>query len=227
MIRRVAKATPQERRAAIYLMLRHSWRFVAIGAVAVLLTLSIVQSIRVDALRQAVRDERADSAAAAQRAVDRSKDQQSTIDALADQNKRLLMACQQSADCLGKVPPQVIEGTPGATGAKGDAGRGISYAVCQANGTFIVAYTDGTTTDAGSCRGQDGTNGQNGSNGSAGQNGTNGQDGAPGATGPQGPSGQDGRGISSATCGDDGRWTITYTDGTTSDGGDCRVGLLG
>ncbi|WP_205754728.1 hypothetical protein [Pseudarthrobacter sp. NamE5] len=47
--------------------------------------------------------------------------------------------------------------------------------------------------------------------------------GADGATGPQGPAGQDGRGIKSAQCGDDGRWIITYTDGATSDAGQCRA----
>ena len=40
--------------------------------------------------------------------------------------------------------------------------------------------------------------------------------------GPQGVQGEPGRGIQSAMCGDDGRWTITYTDGTTADGGVCR-----
>jgi hypothetical protein len=48
----------------------------------------------------------------------------------------------------------------------------------------------------------------------------------PGPAGPAGPAGADGtdgRGVQSAMCGDDGRWTITYTDGSTSDGGQCRA----
>lgn len=41
--------------------------------------------------------------------------------------------------------------------------------------------------------------------------------------GPQGPAG---RGIQSQVCGDDGRWHVTYTDGTTEDAGVCRVDPL-
>jgi len=58
-----------------------------------------------------------------------------------------------------------------------------------------------------------------GPQGGVGAAGTNGTDGANGADGKDGA---DGRGIASATCGDDGRWTITYTDGATADGGVCR-----
>ena len=46
-----------------------------------------------------------------------------------------------------------------------------------------------------------------------------------GADGATGPAGQDGRGISDAQCLDNGRWAITYTDGTTQDGGQCRTTL--
>lgn len=35
--------------------------------------------------------------------------------------------------------------------------------------------------------------------------------------------GVDGRGIASLMCGDDGRWQVVYTDGTTADAGACRV----
>lgn len=48
----------------------------------------------------------------------------------------------------------------------------------------------------------------------------------PGPAGPPGPAGangSDGRGIESAYCQDNGRWLITYTDGSTSDGGECRT----
>lgn len=68
--------------------------------------------------------------------------------------------------------------------------------------------------------------------GPQGEPGVPGADGAPGPAGPagadstvpgpQGPQGEPGRGIENAHCGDDGRWLITYTDGTTSDGGVCR-----
>lgn len=41
-----------------------------------------------------------------------------------------------------------------------------------------------------------------------------------------GPTGAEGRGIQDAQCGDSGRWTITYTDGTSADGGACRSGPI-
>lgn len=56
--------------------------------------------------------------------------------------------------------------------------------------------------------------------------GADGAPGAPGATGPAGPQGEEGRGITSAYCTDGGNWVITYTDGATSDGGNCRATLL-
>jgi hypothetical protein len=71
--------------------------------------------------------------------------------------------------------------------------------------------------------------GPQGEPGLPGRDGVDGKDGAdstvPGPAGPEGPvgpAGKDGRGVQSQFCGDDGRWTITYTDGTTSDGGQCR-----
>lgn len=46
-----------------------------------------------------------------------------------------------------------------------------------------------------------------------------------GETGPSGPAGVDGRGIANTTCGDNGRWTVVYTDGTSQDAGQCRATL--
>jgi len=54
----------------------------------------------------------------------------------------------------------------------------------------------------------------------------------PGPAGPAGPAGADGapgadgRGIVDAQCRDDGRWAVTYSDGTTQDAGQCRVPLV-
>jgi len=50
--------------------------------------------------------------------------------------------------------------------------------------------------------------------------------GPPGADGPPGPAGAagaDGRSITDAQCRDDGRWAISWSDGTTTDGGNCRA----
>jgi hypothetical protein len=44
-----------------------------------------------------------------------------------------------------------------------------------------------------------------------------------GAAGPAGASGADGRSITDAQCRDDGRWAISWSDGTTTDGGNCRA----
>jgi hypothetical protein len=50
--------------------------------------------------------------------------------------------------------------------------------------------------------------------------------GPPGADGATGPAGTDGRGIESAHCWENGRWTITYTDGTSQDAGQCRADVI-
>lgn len=83
------------------------------------------------------------------------------------------------------------------------------------------------------CRGAEGESGSDGADGAAGLDGADGADGAPGpkgdkgdpgADGKDGVDGKDGRGIADLQCGPDGRWTVTYTDGTTGDAGVCRVG---
>lgn len=84
--------------------------------------------------------------------------------------------------------------------------------------------------------GRDGQNGQDstvpGPTGPAGRDSTvpgpQGERGPAGATGERGPAGADGapgRGISDVQC-TDGRWIVTYTDGTTSDAGDCQPALI-
>lgn len=79
------------------------------------------------------------------------------------------------------------------------------------------------------CRGAAGDDGSSGTPGEAGQDGADGAPGPkgdkgdPGVDGKDGTNGTDGRGIANLQCGDDGRWTVTYTDGTTADAGLCRV----
>lgn len=69
-------------------------------------------------------------------------------------------------------------------------------------------------------QGEPGVPGQQGATGPKGDTGPTGADGQPG---PAGPQGEPGRSITDAQCGDDGRWSITYSDGATSDGGTCRA----
>jgi hypothetical protein len=59
--------------------------------------------------------------------------------------------------------------------------------------------------------------------GPPGGSGPSGPAGKDGADGKNGADGKDGRGVQSTQCGDDGRWTVTYTDGSTEDAGVCRV----
>lgn len=112
------------------------------------------------------------------------------------------------------------QGPPGPTGPKGERGDTGAGGPAGANGE---AGTDG----------QPGTNGATGATGPEGPPGPAGPAGPPGAdstapgpTGPTGPQGEPGRGIASSYCGDDGRWTITYTDGAMQDGGQCRTTIL-
>lgn len=62
-----------------------------------------------------------------------------------------------------------------------------------------------------------------GPKGEKGDTGERGPEGPAGPAGAPGAPGADGRGITDAHCGDDGRWTLSWSDGTTSDGGLCRV----
>lgn len=126
---------------------------------------------------------------------------------------------------ITKAAPSI----PGATGARGP---GPTFAqVLEA----VRQLIDGAVLNAcgGSCNGTDGKDstvaGPKGDTvtGPAGKDGKDGADSTvPGPVGPAGADGKDGRGITDATCSDDGRWTVLYTDGTTSDGGVCRVALI-
>lgn len=145
-------------------------------------------------------------------------------------------------------PGKDATGKPGKDGDNGADGVGIVSALPNKSGHLVVTYTDGRTVDAGKVVGPPGRDGQNGapgisvtgvsvsgsyhllvtlSNGAVtdagelpagppGKDGTNGHDGKDGAPG------KDGRGIDSSYCGDNGRWTNTYSDGKTGDGGVCR-----
>lgn len=118
----------------------------------------------------------------------------------------------------GETPRPLYEVIPGPRGPVGPSGPSGS---------------DGRTPDP--VPGPAGSNGAPGDTitgppgpaGPAGKDGANGSDGKDSTVpGPPGPAGNDGRGITDAQCGDGGRWTISWTDGTTSDGGQCRATLL-
>lgn len=129
---------------------------------------------------------------------------------------------------------QGFPGSPGATGPQGPKGDTGAQGLA---GLLGAAGTNGTSGANGlnGAQGPPGPVGPAGPQGPPGPAGASGADsttpgptgpsGAPGAAGEQGPQGEPGRGIRTANCGNDGRWTITYTDGTTSDGGTCRATL--
>jgi hypothetical protein len=131
----------------------------------------------------------------------------------------------------GNAGERGLQGFPGLSGAKGDPGplgpvgpkgdRGN-----EGLGLLGLPGLNGTS-------GQDGPAGPPGSQGPAGEPGRDGADSTvPGPEGPAGPAGQDGapgqpgtdgRSITDAQCRDDGRWAISWSDGTTTDGGACRA----
>lgn len=119
---------------------------------------------------------------------------------------------------VGATGPKGDMGPIGPVGPKGDKGdRGDDgLAGLTVEGP---AGTDGTMGPMGPA-GPAGVPGKDGAPGPVGPAGPAGADGAPGA---QGPRGEPGRGVADTQCGADGRWTVTYTDGTTQDGGVCRV----
>lgn len=140
-----------------------------------------------------------------------------------------------------KVQQNPTEAIPGPKGDAGPPGRDGSPGENGLPGPQGPAGEPGQDSATAGPAGAPGTNGVNGSDstvpgppgpqgepGPAGADGANGADSTvPGPPGPQGPQGEPGRGISSAKCGPDGRWLIAYTDGTTSDGGPCRLTPLG
>ena len=108
-------------------------------------------------------------------------------------------------------------GAPGADGEdstvpgpKGDQGESVKGEKCD---------TGAAGRDGKSVTGPQGPVGPAGKDGAPGKDST-----VPGPAGPSGPpgaDGSDGRGIKSAQCGTDGRWTITYSDDTSEDAGPC------
>ncbi len=189
------------------------WTIVAALIIAggVWLTVFVLDS------RRASQADRADLRSQLVTAQGRLDSEEAASELLADQ-----------VESLGEEP--VVEPRSGAEPSAlvpvpGPRGPAASFAaVTRAVGQQI----DAALADAcgGSCKGEPGES-VTGPRGPAGESIT----GPPGQSivGPKGDTGDKGdpgRGIESAMCGDDGRWTITYTDDTTSDAGLCRESLL-
>jgi hypothetical protein len=147
--------------------------------------------------------------------------------------------------CTGPAGKDGEPAEPGAAGADGKDGKnGVDGQALPPSGEMVLAAVTTYCSTSGACVGPAGAvgppptaeavlaavkqvcanNACQGPMGPAGADST-----VPGPTGPPGPAGAngaDGRGIQSAFCGDDARWVITYTDGTTSDGGACRTTFI-
>jgi hypothetical protein len=113
---------------------------------------------------------------------------------------------------------RLVDNLCGKTGTTGAPGRGIT-GVAQ-DGCFVtVTYSDNSpATRLGSFCGPAGSTGPSGEPGQPGKPGEPGKTGPTGSTGPTGPKGEPGRGVrksEAVNC----RWQVTYTDGTTEDGG--------
>jgi hypothetical protein len=122
----------------------------------------------------------------------------------------------------GQRGEQGFPGPMGPQGPRGEAGPVGPQGIAGLLGLSGPAGSEGPPGPLGPV-GPRGPQGETGATGPAGPAGPAGADStAPGPPGPQGTPGETGRGIQSAYCGDDGNWLVTYTDGTTSDGGKCR-----
>lgn len=143
----------------------------------------------------------------------------------------------QAKGARGPEGPRGPAGPPGRDGADGSDGESVTgpQGAPGVPGPAGVDGEDSTIPGPAGEPGQDGAPGADGEDstvpgprgepGPQGDPGPAGPTGEPGPAGPAGPEGEDGidgRGIASATCDPaTGRWTITYTDDTTSDGGTC------
>lgn len=137
--------------------------------------------------------------------------------------------------CTG---PAGKDGTPAADGKDGANGaNGKDGASLPPSGEMVLAAVTTYCSATGACVGPAGASGPPptaevvltavqqvcANNACVGPMGPAGADSTvPGPEGPAGPPGEPGRGLQSQFCGDDRRWLITYTDGTTADGGICR-----
>lgn len=140
------------------------------------------------------------------------------------------------------VQQQPTEAIPGPKGDKGNDGEPGPVGATGPKGDYGPIGPVGPKGDKGdkgddglaglTVEGPAGAGGTMGPMGPAGPAGAPGKDGAPGPVGPagadgapgaQGPKGDPGRGVETQYCGDNGRWLVTYTDGTTQDGGVCRT----
>ena len=146
--------------------------------------------------------------------------------------------------CTGPAGKDGEPAEPGAAGADGKDGAngkdGVDGQALPPTGEMVLAAVTTYCSASGACVGPAGAVGPPptaeavlaavkqvcANNACVGPMGPAGADGQTGPKGDQGEPGVPGRGIQSQFCGDDRRYLITYTDGTTADGGVCRETLI-
>lgn len=190
-----------------------------LALVAVLLGVGLAYGLRQigDLQQQAATaaEQRDERAAAFDQLVDQVAAQQA---ALEEANQRLV---ELGAAPVEEPPTAAAPSAPGVQGPTGPPGpRGPS---CIEELGLSPCRGDAGTTGVPGGTGPAGADGSPGSAGGQGPKGEPGPAGPQGEPGPAGPAGTPGRGVQSTICGDDGRWLVTYTDGTTEDAGTCRA----
>lgn len=172
------------------------------------------------------------------------------IQAICKAQGKLLLDDRDLCAKADKVQDNPTEAIPGAKGDKGNPGdrgpvgfpglNGKDSTVPGPPGPLGPVGPKGDVGDDGVAGlsfqgpvGPPGPQGEPGVPGPAGPAGASGADstvpgppGPPGSDGPAGPAGaagSDGRSITDAQCRPDGRWSISWSDGTTTDGGVCRA----
>ena len=139
--------------------------------------------------------------------------------------------CQDARQAAAKPPEETVreaktgsdQVVPGPRGPQGVPGRdGQDSTVPGPPGKPGPAGKDGAPGKDGADSTVPGPQGAQGEPGPAGKDGAPGPAGPAGPPGPAGKDGHPGRGIKDAQCSaETGRWTITWTDATTSDAGPC------
>lgn len=170
-----------------------------------------------------------------------AEERQTALDELTDQYVALYEQAEREGvqprtespeEVREKAPAPPEPGPRGASGERGPAGpRGEVGPTGPAGpagppGPAGAAGAPGGPGTAGEVGGR-GPAGPVGPAGPAGERGPQGEPGTAGPSGPAGPAGPpgvDGRGLTDITCLADGRWQITYSDGTTTfTSGPCRI----
>ena len=132
--------------------------------------------------------------------------------------------CLSTGESAEKIVKETIERTiqiPGIPGPRGFTGPTGPPGETPSS-EFLMALAERAQAQycsTGVCIPADGKDGKDDTDGTDGTDGisTDGKDGT------NGTDGKDGRSITSTQCGDDGRWIVTYSDGTNEDAGTCHA----